>query len=359
MDLGIQQEEYVKGEVLVATQNILKFQEENGNIPTKTDYKHPRQTIEEEKGYVPELLSSIGSFTEEFMSISRMLENSFSLLSKNSKVSPTVINLREEIEFIKKESLRLEKELQSARSLLKNPDKREWVQANREIHIMHEQLESANMNVQRLNMEKMNLEVSNNELSINLREMEARLKKLNDSVFPRLEDLERIQGEIIAELKRIRQDADLLPEMFRSEVKLKKLIREEKLQAEDKMRHAVDELTNVKSTRGKLENERDRKDRIAMQAIAARNSLDAKLKEMQTLVLKLENELKLSNEYNEKLKSDLDCYKQQYNELQDHVYVMNNRINELEDQKKGLIDQIKSLGAQSKAHYTHRRLKDV
>ncbi|CAG9310716.1 unnamed protein product [Blepharisma stoltei] len=358
MDLGIQQEEYVKGEVLVATQSILKYQEENGHIPTKIEYKHPRNTSEEETGYVPNLLSSITAFSEEFMSISRMLENSFSLLSKNNKIGTAVISLREEIEFVKKEAAKYEKELQSARSLLKSPDRREWVQINRELQQTHEQLENANMNIQRLNMEKINLEASNNELSQNMREMESRLKKLNDSVFPRLDELERLQGEIIAELKKIRQDADLLPEMFRSEVKLKKLIRDEKLQAEEKMKQAYEELFVIKSNRGKLENERDRKEKIAMQAIAARNLLDERLKEMQSSMGGVEKNLKESKELNEKLKHELDSYKEQFKELEEHVYVMNNRINELEDQKKSLIDQLKTLGAQSKAHYTYRRLKD-
>ena len=205
-------------------------------------------------------------------------------------------------------------------------------------------------------MEKINLESKNTEYLQNIEEMQTRLKSLNDSVFPRLEELEKVQEEIVAELKRIRQDADLLPEMFRNEVKLKKTIREEKLLAEEKMNKALEELKGAKESRAKLEQERDRKERISLQAIAAKNMIDVYLKEAK---VKLDVQQKTINDSNiqiERLTKDSEQYKAQFLELQEHMYILNNRINELEDQKKALIDQLKSSGVQSRAHYVHRRL---
>lgn len=77
-------------------------------------------------------------------------------------------------------------------------------------------------------------------------------------MIPRLENLEKVQKEVLVELKRIRQDADLLPEMFRNEVKLKNMIREEKFQAEEMMLQAQEELKLIKDTKGGVEGDRDR-----------------------------------------------------------------------------------------------------
>ncbi len=157
MDLGLQSEEYVKGEVLTATQRILKMQNDLGHIPTRCDYVQPKPDSSELRGYIPELLSVLSSFSEEFFSVIRMIENSFKLRHE-SKTSPYVSSLREEIENNKRQIYNLEKELQATRNILKSPDKREWVSTNRDIFETKHQLELANANAQRLKMEKINLD---------------------------------------------------------------------------------------------------------------------------------------------------------------------------------------------------------
>ena len=355
MDLGLQSEEYVKGEVLTATQRILKAKTDFGHVPTKCEFVLPKNESTELRGYIPELISVLSSFTEEFTSVVRMIENNFKLHAE-SKTSPYVGSLREEIEAGKKQIYALEKELHIARTTLKNPDKREMTSINREIYETKHQLELANANVQRLKMEKINLESKNIEYIQTIDDMQTRLKTLNDSVFPRLDDLEKTQDEILNELKRIRQDADLLPEMFRNEVKLKKTIREEKLMAEEKMKKALEELEVVKLSRMKLEQEKDRKERISLQAIAAKNMVDGYLKEANVKVDEQKKKLVDALKVIERLTKESETYKTQFLELQEHMYILNNRINELEDQKKALIDQLKSMGVQSRAHYVHRRL---
>ncbi|OMJ73678.1 hypothetical protein SteCoe_27585 [Stentor coeruleus] len=355
MDLGLQSEEYVKGEVLTAWQRILKSQADLGHIPTRCDFIQPKADPNDLKGYIPELKSVLSSFTEEFGATVRMIENNFKLHG-DSKTSPYVPSLREEIENNKKQIYNLEKELLAARSMLKSPDKRELISINRDVIETNHKLELANANAQRLKIEKINLESKNIEYIQNIEDMQTRLKTLNESVFPRLEDLERTQEEIMNELKKIRQDADLLPEMFRNEVKLKKTIREEKLQAEEKMKKIFEELEEARNSRHKLEQERDRKERISLQAIAAKNIIDQYLKEANIKLEEQKKNIAENNLHMEKLSKDVEQYKGQYLELQEHMYVLNNRINELEDQKKALIDQLKAIGVQSKAHYVHRRL---
>ena len=227
---------------------------------------------------------------------------------------------------------------------------------NREMIDNKHQLELALSNAQRLKMEKINLDSKNIEYQQTIEDMQVRLKSLNDSVFPRLEDLEKTQEEILAELKKIRQDADLLPEMIRNEVKLKKTIREEKLLAEEKMKKALEDLELVKISKAKLEQEKDRKERISLQAIAAKNMIDAYLKESNSKLETQKKALVEANQQIEKVAKESEQYRNQFLELQEHMYILNNRINELEDQKKALIDQLKTVGVQSRAHYVHKRL---
>jgi chromosome segregation ATPase len=356
MDLGLQSEEYVKGEVLATTQRILKAQMDHGHIPSKSEYIQPTTDDSESKVFIPDLLPVLSSFSEEFKSITRMIENNFKLHSE-FKPSPNAITLREEIENCRKKISELEKELQNSRNTFKSPEKREWVITNRELLDCKHQLELSLGNVQRLKMEKINLESKNIEHQQIIEDMKTRLKTLNDSVFPRLEDLEKVQEEIMTELKKIKQDADLLPEMFRNEVKLKKTIREEKLFAEERMNKALEELDQAKKIRAKIEQERDRKERISLQAIAAKNMIDVYLKEANAKMEIQNKTIAESNSQIEKLSKESEYHRGQFLELQEHMYILNNRINELEDQKKALIDQLKSMGVQSRAHYVHRRLE--
>lgn len=211
--------------------------------------------------------------------------------------------------------------------------------------------------IQKLTMEKITLESENLHLTQNLKQLESQLSKINETFLPRLEEAEKIHSELSKEIKNIRQDAELLPGMFRNETFMKKKIRDEKIITEDRMNQAILDLEQEKHKVKKLTEEKSRKEKIALQAVGARNSLDKELKSTQLLVIDLQNRITDQKSFEETMRNEVEKYKQKHDEMQDHVYVQNNRINELEDQKKILISQLKEAGSRSQAHYTYRTIK--
>jgi chromosome segregation ATPase len=266
------------------------------------------------------------------------------------------MSLREEVENARRECEALSSEVQSLKIMMRTPDRREWMQINRELQELQQSLDAANKNIQKLEMEKFALESDNARLKQEMQDTDSKLSKFNNFAMPKIEETERLQKELLQELKQIRTDADLLPGMFRNEAQLKINIREEKLRAEEMMEKALAELEVHKARADRLEHEKNRKERIALQAIGARNSMEtdlkkanAKIKELEDKVASLEGCIKSIE--NQRLEMET-----RHSEMQNHTFVLNNRINELEDQKKVLLDQLRAEGKHSKAHFTIRKV---
>lgn len=266
------------------------------------------------------------------------------------------MSLREEVENARRECEALGNEVQSLKIMLRTPDRREWMQINRELQELQLNLDTANKNIQKLSMERISLESENARLKQEMQDADSKLSKFNNFALPKIEETERLQKELLQELKQIRQDADLLPGMFRNEAQLKINIREEKLKAEEMMEKALAELELHKARADRLEHEKVRKERIALHAIGARNSMEVDLKKASQRIKELEDKVHSLEELAKNLEVLKVDTEKEHNEMQKHTFVLNNRINELEDQKKVLLDQLRAEGKHSKAHFTIRKV---
>lgn len=88
MDLGIKTDEYVKGEILEATNKILDYANSHGYVPTKPEYIHPKVILDtnspevsKKKSGLPELLPQLHSFSEAYQAIIGLIENNSNLSS--------------------------------------------------------------------------------------------------------------------------------------------------------------------------------------------------------------------------------------------------------------------------------------
>ncbi|CAG9311364.1 unnamed protein product [Blepharisma stoltei] len=361
MDLNILETGYVKGEILDIVQNIVDYKNEHGYIPAKIDYVHPKISQE-----LPQINSSpkakvnfiqtLTAFTDEFQTMIRMIENNFQL-NTSKKKSPNAKSLRNELEQTHKNQEKLEEEVQNLRIMMRNPDRREWFQMTRDLEEKSMKIEHDSRQIQKINMEKISLESENLHLAQHAKQLEAQLAKINETFLPRLEEAEKIHAELIQEIKNIRQDAELLPGMFRNEAFMKKKIRDEKIITEDKMNQAIEELEKEKQKIKTIIEEKQRKEKIAMQAVAARNLIDKELKEAQAFIVTLQGKITDQSNFEQEMKLEVEKYKKRHDEMQEHIYAQNNRINELEDQKKVLLSQLKESGGRSQAHYTYRTVK--
>lgn len=362
MDLGIGNEEYVKNEVFEATKRAIDSFNAQGYLSSKVEYYHPRleaglPAIREQSGAtgVPEVVHSLISFADGFQDMTAMIEKNFQLtISKKS--NPAVATLRDEIEAAYQRCTRLEEENQSLKALLRSPDRREWVSLNREVEALKEELEQANRNIQRLTADKHILGTENVTLRKSAEDLGLKLTSLKESIYPKLEEIEKLYSEMVSELKSVRQDSELLPVLFRNEAQVKFAMRDEMMQAQEMLKVAEEVKEREVQRAAKLEEERNRKERIALQAIAARNSMEGDLKSNQKRVIELESAIQKSEASYIHMKQETERYKAEHSELQAHVFVLNNRINELEEHKKTLLEQVKSLGSASKVHHLHRRL---
>lgn len=244
----------------------------------------------------------------------------------------------------------------SLKSLMRNPDRREWIQINRENESLRKELDGINKTMQRMNLDKMNLEADFEQKKKSFNSLQSKLNDVNEIYMPRVNEIQDLQQQLLTELQQIRQDAELLPVMFRNEANMKAIIIEEKLQAERQMNAALSAMEEHKSNAKKYLEERNRKEKIALQAIAARNGVATQLKALLTKSQEQETQLATLIQTSQATETEFKDFKVQFDALQSQVFIQNNRINELEDQKKLLIEQLKHLGGMSKAHHTHKRL---
>lgn len=107
--------------------------------------------------------------------------------------------------------------------------------------------------------------------------MEEKANKYESNYIPKLRETKKFQKEIYGELERIRNDAELLPWMFRAEAVQRKKYKHDKDDAIAKMTKYQKEHFNLISERDDLRNELGRKQRLAQQAIAARGNMKTHL----------------------------------------------------------------------------------
>jgi len=124
-----------------------------------------------------------------------------------------------------------------------------------------------------------NLESHQSQLKAQLRKAEEDINRLENQYIPKIKETKKFQQELYDELEKIRQDAELLPTMFRAEAVFRKECKIEKDQAVEKMTMAMKQHNKLVSERDDLKNELERKQRLAIQAIAARGNMKQHLDE--------------------------------------------------------------------------------
>ena len=90
---------------------------------------------------------------------------------------------------------------------------------------------------------------------------------------PKLKQTVNFQKELFDELQKIREDAELLPQMFRAEAADRDRIRSEMMTAKDEAKEALAYKKRMQNQISDLEQERDRKKQLSIQAMAARSNV--------------------------------------------------------------------------------------
>lgn len=134
-------------------------------------------------------------------------------------------------------------------------------------------------------------------------------KNLENWLKPKLKETKKYQRELATELNKIRQDAELLPSMFRAEAQFRNKCKKDKEEAEIKMTDAIKIAEKLELEKKDLKHELERKERLALQAIAARSSMKDSLAESSLNLKKAKDEMKAMEEEVKKAQEEAE-YKQ-------------------------------------------------
>lgn len=143
----------------------------------------------------------------------------------------------------------------------------------------------------------------------------------------------------------------MLPKMFVMEVEFRKQQEKEKQSAIKEKDEYKKQHTKLVNERNDLKNELERKQRLAMQAIAARSSMKEHLDEAKK---NYENSLVQIEEYKYQLSSaakDVERFKRKHDDMFTSVSGLNQRIEELENHKLHLLSKLKNYGDRGDLSY--------
>lgn len=106
-------------------------------------------------------------------------------------------------------------------------------------------------------------------------------------MLPKLKDTVQKQKGLFEELEKVHLDAQLLPAMFKAEAIFRKECKKEKDDAVTEMTKALKQHNKLIKKIEDLENELGRKQRLSIQAIAARSSIKLHLDEAKSQIVQL------------------------------------------------------------------------
>ena len=181
--------------------------------------------------------------------------------------------------------------------------------------------------------------------------LDEELNRLKQWYIPRLQKTKQYQKEIAQELEMIRQDAELLPQMFRHEAVFRTKCKQDKEEAEASKEEAEKKFNKISKEKQDLKAELERKERLALQAIAARGNMKKYFEEVQQeLFRERESKAGLLKQMQD-AKEDVEYYKKKHDEMFGSVSALNKRIDELEKHKLHLLEKLKETGDRSSLDY--------
>lgn len=219
-----------------------------------------------------------------------IIKKNFIIVNKDSAQSDIVSNnpvqatLREEFEIMNQEMQDIKKKHKAL--LLNQSQGRDKESQQNNQYDMATQLENSKKELQMKDIQLENnkkqlktLEMTNNQLRTKLREADDKNNKLEGHMIPKLRETISRQKDVSVELEQIHLDSQLLPAMFRAEAMFRKECKKDKDEAVTEMTKAMKQHNKLMKKIEDLENELSRKQRLSIQAIAARSSMKVHLDE--------------------------------------------------------------------------------
>jgi chromosome segregation ATPase len=373
-DLNIHSEDFVEAKVADVMNEMDDTEKDLGYIPTKARLEEIKLNSEgiyteiekknrsSRKGYIRnESVENLYSLALSFFEMENIIKTNFKLSEekkeKFTESNPVMETLRKKLEDVYKEKEELLEDIKH------NENKMMGVEMN-ELHEKTLLIDKLRIQVDYLTKERDiaqgSYKTCNNALlktKHELTNMTEAKKNLENWLQPKLKETKRYQKELGVELNKIRQDAELLPSMFRAEAQFRNQCKKDKEEAEIKMHEAIKTAEKLELEKKDLKHELERKERLALQAIAARSSMKDSLADSSKALRKTMDDMKLMEEDVKKAKEETEYYKKRYDDMFNSTSGLNKRIEELEQHKILLLEKIKESGDTTGLEYIIKTLK--
>lgn len=361
-DLNINSADFVEAKIANVINEMDDLEKEYGYIPTKAKLEEiklstpgPYTPTSEGDSRYSESVDNLYSLSISLLEMENIIKSNFKLsdekLSKFTENNPILDTLRKRLEDVYKEKEKLYEDIKRNENMMMGGDMSELHEMNRELDRLKLQNDSLH---KELDSAQGNFKTCQNALTKtkhDLRNMTEAKKNLENWLKPKLKETKRYQKELAIELNKIRQDAELLPSMFRAEAQFRNQCKKDKEEAEIKMTEAIKIAEKLELEKKDLKHELERKERLALQAIAARSSMKDSLADSSKSLKKAMDDMKAMEEEVRKAKEETEYYKKRYDEMFNSVSGLNKRIEELEEHKKHLLAKIKESGDSTGLEY--------
>lgn len=346
---------------------INNYQEDLKYKPTKLEFK---EVILDTPGFFNfgegisdscDSTENMHAFIEQVVDMESMIKKNFISGKKDGKgknkdilpANPVQITLREEFERLNQDYNKLEAKLKAEikKSTSRDTEGDDAADLQTQVDNLKKDNQIKDIKEQENKKQIRNLENGNNILKSKLRDADDKNSKLEGHMLPKLKDTTSRQKEIAEELERIHLDSQLLPAMFRAEANFRLECKKEKDDAVDEMKKAMKIHNKLVKKIADLENELARKERLAIQAIAARASMKGHLEDGKSANMDLQNVIKEYQKLQEVADDRVHDYKTKHDEMFDSVSGLNIRIDELESHKMHLFKRLESLGDRGSLDY--------
>lgn len=360
MDLDIQGEYYMDNSVVTKLNDMIQESQQNeGYIPTKLEFKDVSvndkgiyNTELEHRDRYPEEDTAIGCFkllTDSIEDMEQIVKQTFNLsedkkqrFSAQNTVSMT---LRQELEMVHLEKKELQEKIERLnKEIVKSTEDTPQTDYHKTIKDLKYKLERKEKEVKEQEEIISNIKQSHSATQNRLNIKTDELQRLENKIFPKIKETKEYHKSLAKEIKKIKEDGELLPSMFRAEAQFRNQCKQEKDEAFEAMEKALKSYEKLKAEKRDLKHELERKERLALQAIAARQSMKDSLSEATGQLKDVEKERDTIREEMEFAKSETDHFQEQYEKMFNSVSSLNKRIEELEDHKKNLLDKLKRDG---------------
>jgi len=247
----------------------------------------------------------------------------------------------------------LSKQMNANQARLAEQDKGESNSQNLSVKLenMQNQLHEKDIEIANLTRSVKEIKSKLSESQKKSKQAEEGMQKLSQQLKPKLQAAIEQQKFLFESYNRIREDTQLLPEIFRAEAAAHREAIKAQVQAEQDAKVAVDGMNELRARISNLQKDKAKNKDLALKAIAARTNIKDYLDAEKSRVAQLEQQCLMMQQKLAEAIEDRAEFQHKHDEMFNSVSALNQRIEELESHKLHLLNKLKGFGDKGGLEY--------